>query len=251
MRIVSLVPSTSANLCAFGYQDQIVGCTSFCVEPPNLHRQCQLVGGTKDPDLNLIRSLEPDLVFVNTEENRRQDIRVLAAEYQLVEDFPRSPYDVVPMLRSWAEILPCSKLIVETAEEIEARLSQVQSNGKRGSFVYLIWQNPYMVVGRDTYISKLLEIYGYENAVESSERYPALDAAALRDLKADIVFFSSEPFPFRKRQMKQCFEECELKGEPFKIDGRLMSWHGIHLLRAMESLGRSGTDSELMSQVNF
>ena len=66
-RVVSLVPSLTETLFELGAGAQVAGITDWCIFPQDLDRP--RVGGTKNPDVEAIRSVAPDLVYVNLEEN--------------------------------------------------------------------------------------------------------------------------------------------------------------------------------------
>src|SRR6476469_3038205 len=104
-RIVSLVPSLSETVVTQGLREELVGCTQFCIEPPDLHRTAKVVGGTKDFDLNEIRTLNPTHILANQEENPRELIEELQKEFPLLLTFPKSPYDVPSMLRDMEKFL--------------------------------------------------------------------------------------------------------------------------------------------------
>lgn len=239
MRIVSLVPSTTHTICHLGRRDWIVGCTKFCVDPPGLHHQAALVGGTKDPDLVKIADLKPDIIFTNHEENRVPDIEACRKIAQTVVDFPRSPMDVPAMLKSMGSLLSVEKQAEELSQAIMAAWDALtRLNAAKKRFIYLIWRQPWMGAGRDTYISRFLEACGWENALQTHERYPTLDFKKLKDSgeleRIDQVFLSSEPYPFRKRDVAFLKEDWPEMPEAWWIDGKLLSWHG-----AMTEVGLS------------
>ena len=66
MRVVSLVPSVTETLTAWGVEP--IACTRFCGRPDLEH-----VGGTKNPDIAAIAGLAPDLVVLDRHENRHED----------------------------------------------------------------------------------------------------------------------------------------------------------------------------------
>ena len=78
-RIVSLIPSTTETLCALGLADALVGITAYCREPAAVTRTKTRVGGEKDPDLDKIKALAPDLVVANVEENVAAHVETLRA----------------------------------------------------------------------------------------------------------------------------------------------------------------------------
>src|SRR3972149_4751003 len=76
-RVVSLVPSLTEALFAFGVGGAVVGVTNFCVEPRDAVAGKTRVGGTKTLDVARVVALEPDLVVASAEENRKEEIEAL------------------------------------------------------------------------------------------------------------------------------------------------------------------------------
>lgn len=236
-RIVSLCPSLTQTICDLGLKTAVVGCTKFCVHPPDIHRMATLVGGTKDPDLDAIAALNPTAVLVNEEENKPEHIEALAQRWRVLRTFPRAPADVPAMLRAMGEFLDWRESHENAAREVEAAIAAI--DGDRWSpfrFLYFIWQRPHMIAGRDTYISRLLESVGGTNAYEGTERYPAVELADFTAKGVDAVLLSSEPYPFRKRDARALREVWPTAPAIFKIDGQLMSWHGTYTVAALRGL---------------
>jgi ABC-type Fe3+-hydroxamate transport system substrate-binding protein len=99
---------------------------------------------------------------------------------------------------------------------------------------YLIWKNPLMAAGRDTFINTMLEAGGFENAIQDNpSRYPELTDENLQALEPDLVFLSSEPFPFKGKhtdELRAKFPELKF----VEVDGELFSWYGSRLLKSAE-----------------
>jgi iron complex transport system substrate-binding protein len=237
MRIVSLVPSLSETVCDLGLRQELVGCTQFCVEPRDLHRSATRIGGTKTPDVDLIRSLHPTHLLANQEENPKDPVLDLARDIPTLVTFPKGPEDVPGMLREIGSFLSCEARAEEWAAGIEKHL-QTPSRHPPRRFLYLIWQNPYMLAGPDTYISRTLESIGWINAYEGPERYPALDVPALAACHADIILLSSEPYPFRRRDAERLRTQWPAAPRMARVDGQMLSWAGTRTREALEQLGQ-------------
>lgn len=242
MRIVSLVPSLSETLVDLGLRSELVGCTLFCIEPKDLHRTASPVGGTKDFSIEKIRALNPTHILANQEENPKELVLELQKEFPLLLTFPKSPFDVPFMLREMGRFL--GRDFEGQALELENlfKTLEMAKEGKR--FLYFIWREPYMFAGRDTYISRFLEAFGWENAYSGEERYPALSVEEIQALKPDLCLFSTEPYPFRKRDAERLREAWPACPDIGKIDGRMMSWYGTMTKEAWAmvqaiALGRS------------
>ncbi|MGE0173813.1 MAG: helical backbone metal receptor [Oligoflexales bacterium] len=246
-RIVSLVPSLSETIVELGPREALVGITKFCVEPPNLHRTAMIVGGTKDPDVAKIALLKPTHIITNAEENKPEHIESCKTIAPTLVTFPKSPGDVPAMLRDMGKFLgqeePYTRLAMELRDSQRAfgigsdgDLSRhpERSEGSR-TYLYFIWTNPYMVVGPDTYISELLSLAGYRNLCQTL-RYPEMTMEEIQRLRPDVIFFSTEPFPFRKRDA-EAFRKAWPGSPPImKIDGRLASWYGITTKTALDEI---------------
>ncbi len=156
MRIVSLCPSITETLIDFGLRDRLVGVTRFCIHPAEAVKDLPKVGGTKNPDLDAIERAAPDLVFVNAEENRREDYDRLSMKYRVDVSMPRSVADVPLELRRFGELLSTRPIAGRRARELEVALRELERRreGKRRfSFAYPVWRRPWMVAGPDTYVA--------------------------------------------------------------------------------------------------
>lgn len=239
MRVVSLVPSTTHTVAALGAAELLVGCTTFCIDPPGLARKIKIIGGTKDPDLEAISSLRPDLILCNTEENRREDIANCRAIAPVLEAFPRSPLEVPEMIEELGMHIARPAEGAAMANRIRVRLEQLQEVAalqKMGrSFIYLIWRSPWMCAGKDTYISSFLELAGLRNVI-TAPMYPVIETPAKLNTEPDMVLFSTEPWPFRRRDVDAWQADGGFGKSLFKIDGKALSWHGAETEKAATSL---------------
>jgi iron complex transport system substrate-binding protein len=228
VRLISLCPSLTETVFDLERGADLVGRTRYCVEPAGEVDAVEEVGGTKDPDLDRVAALAPDLVLLNEEENRLEDYEVLrAAGIACHASFPRTPACVPPLLRDLGERLAAAALGEALARRVEDALTTWEGAGQ-GSFAYLCWRKPWMAAGPDTFVSALLEAAGGSNVLSGGgERYPVLDARTLGELDPGHVLLSSEPFPFEARHADELAAATGLPRARFElVDGRLLSWHG-------------------------
>lgn len=254
LRIVSLVPSLSELICELGLLDYIIACTSFCIEPKELSKRARIVGGTKDPDLELIENLHPSHIVLNEEENRLEDAIKLAKLGKVIKTFPRSAEDVPEMVLNIAHEFQKPAEGQKLSEKITAELSVLKEmKREKKRFAYFIWNRPWMLAGHDTYISKLLELGGFENVYQGKERYPQVELSELAESQVDMILFSSEPWPFRKRDGIQLKKEWPSHPDIYLIDGKLMSWFGSTTLKALIELKSylQGAQNQLIKPLNI
>ena len=232
MRIVSLCPSLTELVFDLGLGAELVGRTKFCVHPADRVGAVEKVGGTKNPKLDRIIELAPDLVLLNEEENRREDAEALgAAGVRCHVSFPRTALDTADMVRSIAGAVNASAEGERIARDIEtrhARVAQAAAGRQPVTFAYLIWREPWMTVNVDTFVSALLGDAGGRNAFASrSNRYPVITPEELGDANPDVVLLSTEPFPFKPSHADELARASGVARERFRVvDGELLSWHG-------------------------
>ena len=219
LRIVSLVPSVTETLLAWGIVP--VACTRFCEQPELAH-----VGGTKDPDLAAIRALAPDLVVMDAEENRREDHAALADAGQSLHVLHvRDVADVGPELAPLADRLevPYDPPPVRPPTEVRLR-----------AFIP-IWRRPYRALGTPTYGSSLLASLGVANVFADLEPYPEVTLEQASARHPDAVLAPDEPYPFGPRHLG----ELTAVGPVTLLDGKDLFWWGVRTTSALERLGRA------------
>ncbi|HBC03742.1 MAG: cobalamin-binding protein [Aequorivita sp.] len=236
-RIISLVPSQTELLVALGLRKNIVGITKFCVHPKDLRKEKTIVGGTKQVDFEKIKSLKPDIIVCNKEENTEEMV------LQLESVAPVWVSDIATISESIEMILQLGKIF-----EVDGRALEITANIKlklegfkeyvrdfpSKKVLYLIWKNPYMAVGKNTFIDELLQINNFENIIiKNNSRYPEVSIELLKT--AELVLLSTEPYPFKKVDADVLAEEFNSEVKEVKlVDGEFFSWYGSRLIKAFD-----------------
>jgi len=224
-RVVSIVPSLTESIAAT-HEHLIVGATDWCTHPA--HLDVTRVRGTKNPDLDVIEALAPDVVIANAEENRTVDLDALRAAGIAV--WTTAPTTVGESLDSLERML--SAIIGEVPDWLsQARVVwSTRYDGKRRRAVIPIWRRPWMALGRDTFAGDLLARIGIDNVFsDSGERYPRIDPEALPDY--DLVVLPDEPYAFSPDDGPEVF------AKPARcVSGRHLTWYGPSLVAARDLL---------------
>lgn len=234
MRVVSLCPSITESLIALGAADDLVGVTRYCIHPREVVRGLRKVGGTKNPDLAAIRALAPDLVFLNSEENRREDHDALASEFEVDVSHPRAPGDVPPLLRRWGRLVGRDEAGEGRAREVEDAIAALRSERPPAfSYAYLIWKNPWMSVSDDTYVAGLLRAAGGENVFgRRAEPYPAVTEKEIVASRPDVLLLPDEPYRFREEH-RAAWVPLLPDAEVLLVSGDDLCWHGVRTTRGL------------------
>ncbi|MER6002280.1 helical backbone metal receptor [Nonomuraea angiospora] len=224
-RIVSLVPSLTESVAAT-VPEALIGATDWCSHPADL--DVTRVRGTKNPDLDAIRRLRPDVVLANAEENRAPDIEALRASgiavwVTKIETLDQAFVSLERMFREacrtgrpgWLDA--AEQAWRGPAEEV------------RRTAVVPIWRRPWMVVGRDTFTGDVLRRLGVDNLYAGhEERYPKIPLSELVGRRPGLVVLPDEPYAFSETDGPECFPglACAL------VSGRLLTWYGPSLVEA-------------------
>ncbi|MGD8452337.1 MAG: helical backbone metal receptor [Phycisphaerae bacterium] len=240
-RIVSLCPSLTETLFALGLAGRVVGRTEFCIHPAEQVRDVPTVGGPKTVDVAGVLALEPDLVIAAKEENRPEHVAALADVRPVyvvdVDDIEQS----LRAIRDLGTLTGCVPAAESLIEAIRARFASLpRLSGPR--VAYLIWRDPLMTVGRDTYIHSLLERCGLDNvAAALPGRYPAVTLAQLQARRPGHVWLSSEPFPFAQEHADELARHLP-ESSVRLVDGEMFGWYGSRMLAASDYLRRLLTE---------
>lgn len=229
-RVVSLVPSLSEAI-ALSSPQLLVGCTDWCSHPADL--DVARVRGTKNPDLDAIVALEPDLVVASKEENRAIDVQRLRDRGLSV--WVTDIVDIPSALASMDRLLAAVNPGPAPAWLIEARSlwsTPPLEPGQNCRVAVPIWRDPWMVVGGATYTNDLLSRLGLFNLYAEQPRYPRVQLDELDRVDADLVLLPDEPYAFTEEDGPEAFTRAHTALVP----GRLLTWYGPAMVEAWHYL---------------
>ncbi|MCH5674211.1 helical backbone metal receptor [Streptomyces gilvus] len=232
-RVVSLVPSLTEAV-AVSVPGALVGVTDWCSHPA--HLDVPRIGGTKNPKLDTVLALAPDLVIANEEENRGPDLTALREAG--VEVLVTEVRDVPQAFRELARVLEAcgAGSRPRWLEEAEEAWSSLPVPDARTTAVVPIWRRPWMVLGRDTFAGDVLARLGVDHLyTDHPDRYPRVPLDELRAAAPDLVVLPDEPYRFTADDGPEAFPgvPCAL------VSGRHLTWYGPSLAEAPQALGEA------------
>lgn len=240
-RIVSLVPSITELLVDLGLEENIVGITKFCDEPNYLKNKIEIIGGTKNINIKKIKKINPDFVLANKEENLENQINEIRKFSNVWISNVKDTDDNIDLIQKLGEIFNLNSdaeiLINKTKFALET-LTNFRIKNKK--VLYLIWKDPYMSIGIDTYINNILTKIGLENCILDN-RYPIVELSNFKSV--DYILLSSEPYPFKKKHIKEISKELTHPKILF-VDGKFFSWYGSRLSKSIDYFEKFITNLE-------
>lgn len=228
MRVVSLVPSLTETLFDLGAGADVVGITDFCIFPPDL--DLPRLGGTKNPRVEEIRALAPDLVYMNQEENLRRHADAIREFARVHVSKPKSVEDVGALIGEVGEIHGRQARAAELVSALRAEIDGLKPV-PHFSFACPIWKNPWMWCGGDTYVSRLVEAAGGVNVLGDRLRYPQVELEDVLAMKPELIFLPDEPYLFTEADAAAI--DARTVG-PFP--GHLFTWHGTRTIQGLRFL---------------
>jgi ABC-type Fe3+-hydroxamate transport system substrate-binding protein len=265
-RVVSLVPSMTLSLFDLNLGDRLIGITDYCTHPEDRVMNIPKVGGTKNPDLAKIIALQPDLILMNQEENRREDAEALRqAGIPLWITEPRTVQDAINVLWELMDIFDDASFS-ERVRIMEKTLDVVRlamSNQPPIRTFAPIWRDPWMTFNQDTYMHDVLRIFGLQNVFAERERqfplkadlgeaepddnraaghdtrYPRISLDEIVVAQPELILLPDEPYLFQETDAEELYQldiPAAHLGHIYLIDGSLLSWHGTRFAFTLTEL---------------
>lgn len=240
-RIVSLVPSITETLFAFGAGDRVAGVTRFCTEPKDAVRGKPRVGGTKDVDRERVLALRPDLVVANAEENTQADVQALMeAGLPVWVTYARTVRQAVDEMRDLASVIGASAAADAVLQSSEQALAEAGQDARPPVRVFCpVWRDPWMTVNRDTYIHDMLRLAGGRNVfADALDRYPVVTLEEAARRRPDVVLLPDEPYHFRRRHIPEVIGGLP-SARIYLVDGKALCWYGPRIPEGIRAIRRA------------
>jgi ABC-type Fe3+-hydroxamate transport system substrate-binding protein len=228
-KIVSLVPSLTELLADIGLDKEVVGITKFCVHPDDWIRRKTIIGGTKQLHLNKIVALNPDLIIANKEENVHDEIGFLAEHFNVLLTDINTYAEALETIENIGILCNRKEKAEKWIQAIADAFQNYQSHKENLTCIYLIWHEPHMAVGPNTYIHSMLQKLGFQNLIHTP-RYPALTLEDIKKMEPKLILLSSEPYPFKDKHM-QYFQNELKSSQVLLVDGEMFSWYGSRMAK--------------------
>jgi len=235
VRIISTVPSITELLYDLSLDDEVVGITKFCVHPESWYKSKERIGGTKTLNIDKIISLNPDLIISNKEENIKDQIETLSKNQNVYVTDIKTVEENIELISVVAELtdrLTVGNILID---KYKKSLDSIKIASKDKSAIYLIWKDPLMTIGDDTYIHSVMDLCGISNKMIGEKRYPTIAMKKIISLAPELLLLSSEPYPFKEKHIKD-FQSKLPQTNVVLVDGEVFSWYGTRLIKCTEYL---------------
>lgn len=227
-RIISLVPSQTELLFDLGLDEEVVGITKFCEHPSAWRKQKTIVGGTKKVDYSIIDQLAPDLIIANKEENTKEMIAALEAKYPVWISDVNTKIENELMIEQIGAIVQKPQQALLIISKIQQTFSKLKCLSSDLNVAYFIWKDPWMVAASNTFIQEMLLENEWSNVFEHKERYPIISIEELITANPEVIFLSSEPYPFKNKHIEELASYLP-NTKIILVDGTYFSWYGSRM----------------------
>jgi len=212
----------------------LIGRTKFCIHPKQATSKITTVGGTKNPSIEKILSLKPDLIIANKEENRKEDLDMLSKYSEVVVTEIDSIESAFFWVKTLATLLGVEGRANDLIDEVK-RIPPLPNSIDMINTAYFIWKDPWMTIGCDTYIHDVLKHFGLLNVFENQTRYPETNLEDLANIDPELILLSSEPFPFKEKHIVELKDRLP-DSKIILVNGEWFSWYGSRMIPAFKGL---------------
>jgi len=247
--VISLVPSVTESLFDLGLGGRLLAVTEYCTRPEDKVRALPKIGGTKNPNIEQIIALKPELVIANHEENRKKDVDALIeAGIKVWVTYPRTVPDCFNLLWNIMHVFDHTEMVervrwLERSYDwvVSATRTRQDQDGYLTRVFVPIWFEPLMTPTAETYIHDLLAVCGGQNvfADHADGRYPRVEWAEVEAAQPEVILLPSEPFAFSAEHLP-LFQRLDVPaakhGRIHLIDGALLTWHGTRIGFALQQI---------------
>ncbi|MGH9714502.1 MAG: ABC transporter substrate-binding protein [Candidatus Acidiferrales bacterium] len=194
-RIVTLAPDLTETIYALGLQERLVGDTDVCDTPPAAKMKAH-VGTPVSPNLEAIVALHPDLVLASTSINRRETVDALRRLGIAV--YTSDPHTVRGMLDSIAEIADMTgageqgAAVVATLRARLDVLHQRMTDLPLVHVLFVVWEDPLITVGQNTFIADALRWAGAESIIVSKQNWPRVGLEEVVRLQPEYIVLTGD-----------------------------------------------------------
>jgi len=227
-RIISLVPSVTELLFYLGLGNNIVGITNYCKYPKKELQNITKIGGPKKLNFNEIEKLNPDLIIAVKEENLKDEILELATNHNIFIGDVYSYKSALNFIDKIGEICKIEEPAQNLISNIEQSFNKLNINKTR-TCCYIIWNEPIMTVGKNTFINDMIEKAGFVNVFNNLNSYPIINELTILEKNPEYILLSSEPFKFTKKH-KIKYQNKYPNSKIILVDGEMFSWYGSRML---------------------
>lgn len=205
-RIVSLAPSLTETVYALGLQDRLVGDTDYCDYPPGAREKTK-VGGAINPSLEEIVALHPDLVLVTKGLNRLETVHAL--DELGIPSYATDPHtvdEIIASSKKLADVLGVPDAGASVAGDMRHRLDDLQQRiGARPvkRVLFVVWTQPLISIGRNTFIADALRLAGAVSIVDSDQSWPMVSLEEVAHLQPEFLVFAASHSENAPREIEE------------------------------------------------
>lgn len=187
-QVVSLSPANTETLFAVGAGDKVVGRTDYCNYPEEA-KKIQSIGTYAEPNVELIVSLSPDVIFAegSIDDSIRSQVEQAGAK---VIVFNSNDVDSVKnAITITGEVMNTNDTAKSVTDKITSDLKQLQDKiaANKEEVSAFIDLGSYYSAGKDSLLGNMLNDISVKNIAEDSgEQWPQLSVEKIVEANPDV-----------------------------------------------------------------
>lgn len=245
-RVVSTAPSNTEILFAVGAGGLVVGVDNYS-DYPEEAKNITKVGDFATPNVELILSLKPDVIFAYY--GQRPAIEKLESLGMAVVTIrPQNLDDILKDIMLIGTICGKQKNASELVEHLKARIENITkktanlTDEQRPKVYYELWNNPFMSAGPGSFINDLIRLAGGKNiAANASRDYPVLTEEYILYANPDIIITSNMNLDTPEKIMQRANWQnvnAVKNRKVYAVDDNLVNRPGPRIVDGLEELAK-------------
>lgn len=191
-RIVSLAPSITESLFYIGAGDKLVGVTQWADFPPEVENITRVGGYGKYANLEVIASLQPDLILVDGfSMNVLESLEKIAPVVVVDPKNLTSIYDALELLGKITNREEGAEAVIaEMKDKVSYVTSAVEGRPRPRTLFILSYYNGYWTAGAGTFVSDLIALAGGKNLFNDFTGWGAASEEQIIARNPEVIILS-------------------------------------------------------------
>lgn len=247
-RIISLAPANTEILFALGLDEEIVGITDYCNEPPEKVAQKEKIGGFSTPNIEKIVSLNPDIVFGTSGVQKQAVQRLEELGVKVYVSEAETMENLLAEIEKFGRLTGKSQEAKNLTESLEKRIELIKtkvanlSNEQKPKVFLEIWHDPIWIAPDRTLIYQVIELAGGRHAITIKgdwNQVTTVDPESAVEANPDVILLAFEGSPELIYKLPGWSNVSAVKNKQvFQINGDIISRTGPRIVDALEQIAK-------------